>query len=40
MNVIHAGHYATEKLGVKALAVHVADKFGVETQFIDHPTGI
>ena len=40
MNVIHAGHYATEKLGVKALAAHVADKFGVETQFIDHPTGI
>ena len=40
MNVIHAGHYATETLGVKALAKHLEAEFGVETQFIDHPTGL
>jgi len=40
MNVIHAGHYATETVGVKALAEHLAATFGVETQFIDHPTGL
>ncbi len=40
MNVIHAGHYATETVGVKALAMHLAEQFGVETEFIDHPTGL
>jgi dinuclear metal center YbgI/SA1388 family protein len=40
MNVIHAGHYATETLGVKALGEHLVEQFGVETQFIDHPTGL
>jgi putative NIF3 family GTP cyclohydrolase 1 type 2 len=40
MNVIHAGHYATETLGVKALATHLEAQFGLETQFIDHPTGL
>lgn len=40
INVIYAGHYATETLGVKALAAHVAEKFGVEWRFVDHPTGL
>jgi dinuclear metal center YbgI/SA1388 family protein len=40
MNVIHAGHYATETVGVKALARHLEEQFGVETEFIDHPTGL
>ncbi len=40
MNVIHAGHYATETLGVKALADHLKVKFGLQTEFIDHPTGL
>lgn len=40
MNVIHAGHYATETLGVKALADHLKAKFGLQTEFIDHPTGL
>ncbi|MFK5986161.1 MAG: Nif3-like dinuclear metal center hexameric protein [Pseudomonadota bacterium] len=30
-----AGHHATERFGVKALATHLADKFGLEHQFID-----
>lgn len=40
MNVIQAGHYATETMGVKALAKHLENTFGVDTEFIDHPTGL
>lgn len=39
MNVVLAGHYATETGGVKALQSLVED-WGVETTFIDHPTGL
>ena len=40
VNVIFGGHYATETFGVRALAAHVADTFGVEEVFLDHPTGL
>jgi dinuclear metal center YbgI/SA1388 family protein len=40
LNVIYAGHYATETFGVKALAAHVAEKFALPWEFIDHPTGL
>lgn len=40
LNVIHAGHYATEAVGVKALGEHLAEKFGLEIVFIDEPTGL
>jgi len=40
MNVIFAGHYATETLGVAALARKVAERFDVKVLFIDEPTGI
>lgn len=40
LNVIAAGHYATETLGVKALMEVVKEKFGVEVLFIDEPTGL
>jgi dinuclear metal center YbgI/SA1388 family protein len=40
VNLLLAGHYATETFGVKALAGHVAGKFGLPWQFIDHPTGL
>ena len=39
VNVIFAGHYATETLGVKAL-MDVVEKLGVEVEFIDVPTGL
>lgn len=39
-NVIFAGHYATETLGVKALMNVVAKRFRVKTIFIDDPTGL
>ncbi len=40
VNVIHAGHYATETVGVRALAEHLAERFGLPFAFHDHPTGL
>lgn len=40
INVLYAGHYATETVGVRALAAHLERRFGLETFFIDHPTGL
>ena len=40
LNVIFAGHYATETLGVKTLAAHLSEKFNLPWDFIDHPTGL
>jgi len=39
-NVIFAGHYATETLGVKALMPLLKNKFKIKTVFIDDPTGL
>jgi len=39
INVIFAGHYATETLGVKAVGRHLEEKLKLETVFIDLPTG-
>lgn len=38
LNVIFAGHYATETVGVKALGAHLSAQFGLETKFFDFPT--
>jgi dinuclear metal center YbgI/SA1388 family protein len=38
--IIYAGHYATETLGVRALADHVGRTFDLPTIFIDVPTGL
>ena len=40
LNVYYAGHYATETVGVKALAEHLTTKFGLPWVFLDHPTGL
>ncbi len=40
VNAFYAGHYATETLGVKALAEHIAERFQLPWSFIDHPTGL
>lgn len=40
INAIFAGHYATETVGIKALAEHLAARFGVPWEFHDHPTGL
>lgn len=40
ITVIYAGHYATETLGVRALAAHLADRFGIPWTFVEAPTGL
>jgi dinuclear metal center YbgI/SA1388 family protein len=40
LNVLYAGHYATETVGVRALGNHLRERFGLATFFIDHPTGL
>lgn len=40
INLYFGGHYATEVWGLKALGAHLAGLFGVEIDFIDHPTGL
>ncbi|MDY7079595.1 MAG: Nif3-like dinuclear metal center hexameric protein [Chloroflexota bacterium] len=40
LNVVYGGHYATETLGVQALARHLAGEFGLEVVFLDVPTGL
>jgi dinuclear metal center YbgI/SA1388 family protein len=40
VNVIYAGHYATETVGLKALAVHLEAQFALPSTFIDRPTGL
>jgi dinuclear metal center YbgI/SA1388 family protein len=38
--IIYAGHYATEILGVRALAQHLAKKYELSWSFISAPTGL
>jgi putative NIF3 family GTP cyclohydrolase 1 type 2 len=38
--IIYVGHYATETLGVSALAAHVGEVFGLPWSFIEAPTGL
>jgi len=40
VNVLFAGHYATETLGVQALAARLSEHFGLPWSFVDHPTGM
>lgn len=40
IHLLFAGHYATETFGVRALAEHLSDRFGVDHVFIDLPTGL
>ncbi|MCP5534646.1 MAG: Nif3-like dinuclear metal center hexameric protein [Akkermansiaceae bacterium] len=40
VNVIYAGHYATETFGVRALAEHLGRVFNMDNAFVHHPTGL
>jgi dinuclear metal center YbgI/SA1388 family protein len=40
LNLYYGGHYATETWGVKALGAHLAERFGLEWEFLDLPTGL
>jgi dinuclear metal center YbgI/SA1388 family protein len=38
--IVYAGHYATETLGVQALAERVREEFGIPWEFVHEPTGL
>lgn len=38
--IIYAGHYATETLGVRAVAAELAGAFGLPWEFLPAPTGL
>lgn len=40
IHFVAAGHHATERFGVRALAEHVSSAFGVETKFFDVPNPV
>ena len=40
VNILFAGHYATETFGVRSLGKLLEDQFGLSTVFIDNPTGM
>jgi dinuclear metal center YbgI/SA1388 family protein len=40
LTIIYAGHYATETLGVRALAAQVGAAFNLPWLFLDAPTGL
>jgi len=40
INVIYAGHYATETAGVRAIGDLLAERYGLDCRFLDHPTGM
>ncbi|MEZ4730353.1 MAG: Nif3-like dinuclear metal center hexameric protein [Caldilineaceae bacterium] len=40
LNVIYGGHYTTETVGVQTLGKHLQEKFGIEFEFVDLPTGL
>ncbi len=40
LNLYYGGHYATETWGVRALGEHLADRFDLDWEFLDFPTGL
>jgi dinuclear metal center YbgI/SA1388 family protein len=40
VNLIYGGHYRTEIFGVKAVAEHLSERFGLPWEFVDVPSGL
>jgi dinuclear metal center YbgI/SA1388 family protein len=40
LTILYAGHYATETLGVRALADHLGERFALPSSFVSAPTGL
>jgi dinuclear metal center YbgI/SA1388 family protein len=40
LNVIYAGHYATETFGIKELGARIATKFGINSSFVELSGGL
>jgi len=40
IHFLSCGHYATERLGIRALGEHLAERFGLEHRFVDIPNPV
>lgn len=40
IHYVAAGHYATERLGVRALGTHLAERYGLAVTFVDVPNPV
>jgi dinuclear metal center YbgI/SA1388 family protein len=40
VHYLAAGHYATERLGIRALGEHLADRFEIDVEFFDVPNPV
>jgi dinuclear metal center YbgI/SA1388 family protein len=40
IHFLAAGHHATERLGIRALGEHLADRFGLAVEFLDVPNPV
>jgi dinuclear metal center YbgI/SA1388 family protein len=40
LTIMYLGHYATETLGVRALALELANRFSIRSSFVEAPTGL
>jgi len=40
LTILYVGHYATETLGVRALADHLGERFALPSFFVNAPTGL
>lgn len=40
IHCLFGGHYATETFGVRAVGEWLAERFGVQAEWIEHPTGV
>lgn len=40
VHYLAAGHYATERLGIRTLGEHLAKRFGLEVEFVDVPNPV
>ena len=40
IHLVAAGHHATERYGVQALAAHLADRFGLDWRFLEVPNPV
>lgn len=40
VHYLAAGHYATERLGIRALGEHLAERYGIEAEFVDVPNPV
>jgi putative NIF3 family GTP cyclohydrolase 1 type 2 len=40
IHFLAAGHYATERLGIQALAAKIGERFGVDWEFVELPNPV